>query len=223
MVQIKQKIVNQAVVKSGKNKTEIELPIEKRPSRPFALSGETYKLRTQVYTHAFYVTINDLNGKPFEMFINSKNNNIVVWIGAFTLMASAIFRAVPNIDFLVKEMLQAVDPMGGHHAHQTHHESIVAEIFYIVDCRMKGIPINKKEQPSKGAIQSTVPKEALPIESTVTPSVEAPIKLEQNQYIDAPCVAELVNGDTCGNTVWREVQGCAQCDGPGGCGFSKCG
>jgi ribonucleoside-diphosphate reductase alpha chain len=218
MVKIEKPIVKVEVVKvDDQPETEVEKVVIQSPpvklSRPFELKGSTYKLRTQVYKHAFYVTVNDMGGKPFEMFINSKNNNISVWTGAFTMMASAIFRGVPDISFLIKDMLEAIDPMGGHHAHQKHHESIVAEIFYIIDCRIKGIPINKKEQrPLNKAQEEAITDQIItnPIDNYKAPEIP------EGCYIDKSC-------PECGNNIWRDVDGCPRCEGEDGCGFSKCG
>ena len=50
--------------------------------RPEMLVGSTYKIKTPVSEHAFYITINDMvlnpgtpyeKRRPFEIFINSKN------------------------------------------------------------------------------------------------------------------------------------------------------
>jgi len=182
MKKIDAKVVTYEVVKKPTNTPTVKVPIKEQLVRPFELTGSTYKLRTQVYKHAFYVTLNDFNGKPFEMFIHSKNNNVSVWTGSFTLMASAIFRGVADIGFLVKEMLEAVDPMGGHYAHHVHHESIVAEIFYLIDCRMKGIPINKKEQ-----------------------SIVENSALQPGQFESESC-------PDCSGTVWRMLDGCPRCE-----------
>ena len=51
--------------------------------RPEMLVGSTYKIKTPISEHAFYITINDMllnpgtpyeKRRPFEIFINSKQN-----------------------------------------------------------------------------------------------------------------------------------------------------
>lgn len=91
--------------------------------RPEMLIGSTYKIKTPVSEHAFYITINDmvLNPKtpyekrrPFEIFINSKNMDHYQWICALTLIISAVFRKGGDITFLVNELQSVFDPKGGY-------------------------------------------------------------------------------------------------------------
>ena len=58
------------------------IQMHEKVSRPEALSGSTYKIKTPLSDHALYLTINDIvlnEGtdhelrRPFEIFINSKN------------------------------------------------------------------------------------------------------------------------------------------------------
>ena len=69
--------------------------------RPETLVGMTYKIKSPLFEHALYVTINDvvLNAgtpheqrRPFEIFINSKNMDHFQWIVALTRIMSAVFR-----------------------------------------------------------------------------------------------------------------------------------
>ena len=114
--------------------------------RPVSLSGKTYKLKTHVYEHSFYVTINDMDGEPFEIFINTKNHDAHMWTTAVTLAWSTVFRKVYDIQFLITEMLETIDIRGGHISHERFHKSIVAEVGYILDCRIKNIPLRKSER-----------------------------------------------------------------------------
>ena len=70
--------------------------------RPDTLIGATYKIKSPLFEHALYVTINDivLNAdteyemrRPFEIFINSKNMDHFQWIVALTRIISAVFRS----------------------------------------------------------------------------------------------------------------------------------
>ena len=58
------------------------IQMHEKVSRPEALAGSTYKIKTPMSDHALYLTINDIilnEGtdhelrRPFEVFINSKN------------------------------------------------------------------------------------------------------------------------------------------------------
>ena len=91
--------------------------------RPEMLLGSTYKIKSPLVEHAFYVTINDiiLNAgtehearRPFEVFINSKSMEHFQWIVALTRIMSAVFRKGGDVTFLVEEMKAVFDPKGGY-------------------------------------------------------------------------------------------------------------
>lgn len=69
--------------------------------RPEILVGATYKIKSPLFEHALYVTINDIvlnpgtpheQRRPFEIFINSKGMEHFQWIVALTRIMSAVFR-----------------------------------------------------------------------------------------------------------------------------------
>ncbi len=91
--------------------------------RPETLVGSTYKIKSPLFEHALYVTINDivLNAgtqhelrRPFEIFINSKNMDHFQWIVALTRIMSAVFRKGGDVTFLVEELKAVFDPRGGY-------------------------------------------------------------------------------------------------------------
>jgi len=72
--------------------------MHEKVERPEMLVGSTYKIKTPVSEHAFYITINDMllnpgtpyeKRRPFEMFINSKNMDHYQWISALTPKSSS--------------------------------------------------------------------------------------------------------------------------------------
>ena len=92
---ISQKIVGYKVGTEGKApETEVTktdagsniIQMHEKVSRPEALAGSTYKIKTPLSDHALYLTINDIvlnEGtdhelrRPFEVFINSKNISFI--------------------------------------------------------------------------------------------------------------------------------------------------
>src|SRR4029078_8406467 len=69
--------------------------------RPERLIGGTYKIKSPLFEHALYVTINDMvlnegteyeRRRPFEIFINSKSMDHFQWIVALTRIISAVLR-----------------------------------------------------------------------------------------------------------------------------------
>src|SRR5688500_8187085 len=91
--------------------------------RPEVLVGSTYKVKSPLFEHALYVTINDIvlnqgteheSRRPFEIFINSKNMDHFQWIVGMTRIMSAVFRKGGDGPVLGAEMQGVVDPRRGH-------------------------------------------------------------------------------------------------------------
>src|SRR5690606_23208344 len=106
-------------------------------------------LKTPLFEHALYVTINDIvlnagseheHRRPFEIFINSKNMDHFQWIVALTRIMSAVFRKGGDVTFLVEEMKAVFDPRGGYFkAGGVYMPSLVAELGSIVEEHLKSI------------------------------------------------------------------------------------
>lgn len=127
--------------------------MHEKVERPEMLVGSTYKIKTPVSEHAFYITINDMllnpgtpyeKRRPFEMFINSKNMDHYQWISALTLIVSAVFRKGGDVTFLVKELQSVFDPKGGYFRKGGKYmPSLVAEIGYVIEAHLKIIGLIK--------------------------------------------------------------------------------
>lgn len=121
--------------------------MHERVERPEVLIGSTYKVKSPMFEHALYVTINDIvlnagtaheSRRPFEIFVNSKNMDHFQWIVALTRIMSAVFRKGGDCTFLVEEMKAVFDPRGGYFkAGGVYMPSIVAEIGAVVEDHMK--------------------------------------------------------------------------------------
>lgn len=138
---------------------EVQLPADKHVAdviqmhekieRPEVLIGSTYKIKSPLFEHALYVTINDIvlnagseheSRRPFEIFINSKNMDHFQWIVALTRIMSAVFRKGGDVTFLVDEMKAVFDPKGGYFkAGGVYMPSLVAELGTIVEDHLKSI------------------------------------------------------------------------------------
>lgn len=109
--------------------------------RPETLIGMTYKIKSPLFEHALYVTVNDIvlnagtpheQRRPFEIFINSKNMDHFQWIVALTRIMSAVFRKGGDCTFLVEELKAVFDPRGGYlKKGGVYMPSIVAEIGWL--------------------------------------------------------------------------------------------
>jgi hypothetical protein len=133
----------------------LELPraeviqMHERLDRPEMLIGSTYKIKSPLFEHALYVTINDIvlnqgteyeSRRPFEIFINSKNMDHFQWVVAITRIMSAVFRKGGDVTFLVEELKAVFDPRGGYFkAGGVYMPSIVAEIGAVVEDHLKHI------------------------------------------------------------------------------------
>lgn len=117
--------------------------------RPDVLVGSTYKIKSPLFEHALYVTINDIvlnpgtrheSRRPFEIFINSKNMDHFQWVVAITRIMSAVFRKGGDVTFLVEELKAVFDPRGGYFkSGGVYMPSIVAEIGAVVEDHLKTI------------------------------------------------------------------------------------
>ena len=125
------------------------IQMHERIERPEILIGSTYKLKSPLFEHALYITINDIvlnagseheQRRPFEIFINSKNMDHFQWIVALTRIMSAVFRKGGDVTFLVDEMKAVFDPKGGYFkAGGVYMPSLVAELGSIVEDHLKSI------------------------------------------------------------------------------------
>ena len=132
--------------------------------RPEVLVGSTYKIKSPLFEHALYVTINDIvlnqgteheSRRPFEIFINSKNMDHFQWIVALTRIMSAVFRKGGDVTFLVEEMKAVFDPRGGYFkGGGIYMPSIVAEIGAVVEEHLKmiGMIIDPELSPATTAL-----------------------------------------------------------------------
>ena len=125
------------------------IQMHEKVERPDTLVGATYKIKSPLFEHALYVTINDIvlnQGteyelrRPFEIFINSKNMDHFQWIVALTRIMSAVFRKGGDVTFLVEELKAVFDPRGGYFkAGGVYMPSIVAELGALIEQHLKSI------------------------------------------------------------------------------------
>jgi hypothetical protein len=125
------------------------IQMHEKVERPDTLIGATYKIKSPLFEHSLYVTINDIvlnigteyeMRRPFEIFVNSKNMEHFQWIVALTRIMSAVFRKGGDVTFLVEELKAVFDPRGGYFkAGGVYMPSIVAELGYVIETHLKMI------------------------------------------------------------------------------------
>ena len=231
----------EAAAKPGANVIQMHEKIE----RPETLIGSTYKLKTPLFEHALYVTINDIvlnagseheQRRPFEIFINSKNMDHFQWIVALTRIMSAVFRKGGDVTFLVDEMKAVFDPKGGYFkAGGVYMPSLVAELGSIVEDHLKAIGLLHDPEMSAEQRALIAEKRAADaaLDSKKNSDVGAGDLFAEPRVRDAPRSEDVeVTGEgasfppsatmchKCSAKAVVIMDGCATCLN---CGYSKCG
>ncbi len=218
--------------------------------RPETLIGATYKIKSPLFEHAIYVTINDIvlnQGtehelrRPFEIFINSKNMDHFQWIVALTRIMSAVFRKGGDVTFLVEELKAVFDPRGGYFkAGGVYMPSIVAELGAVIEQHMKMIGLlhdpeldesQKKLIAEKRAAYESRSKKKSDVTqakgaASTAAAAAAPAARPSAPSAETPdtSAGSFPPGATlchkCNTTAMIVMDGCATCLS---CGYSKCG
>lgn len=201
--------------------------------RPDTLIGATYKIKSPLFEHALYVTINDIvlnadtpheQRRPFEIFVNSKNMDHFQWIVALTRIMSAVFRKGGDVCFLVEELKAVFDPRGGYFkAGGVYMPSIVAELGAVIEQHMKMIgllhdpdmdPIQRQMLADKRAAYETrATKKSTDSATAGTTSVDG-------VAATGGFPAGATQCQKCNTQAVIVMDGCATCLN---CGYSKCG
>ena len=220
--------------------------MHEKVERPDVLEGTTYKIKSPLFEHALYVTINDIvlnegtaheSRRPFEIFINSKNMEHFQWAVALTRIMSAVFRKGGDVTFLVEELKAVFDPRGGYFkTGGVYMPSVVAELGYVVEDHLKRIgmivsdelnaeqraALAKKraeyEERSKKNTEADAGLEEKPRAKLGEPVPVHPLPQAESEGSAFPPHATL-----CGKCHAKAVivmDGCATCLN---CGYSKCG
>jgi hypothetical protein len=196
--------------------------------RPDTLVGATYKIKSPLFEHALYVTLNDIvlnagtpheQRRPFEIFINSKNMDHFQWIVALTRIMSAVFRKGGDVTFVVEEMKAVFDPRGGYFkAGGVYMPSIVAEIGGVIEQHMKMIGMIHDPEMSDAQRALIVEKRAAYTASVGAASAATPSSQSTTDASGFPPGALMCA--KCNTQALVLLDGCQTCLN---CGYSKCG
>ena len=188
--------------------------------RPETLIGMTYKIKSPLFEHALYVTVNDIvlnagtqheQRRPFEIFINSKNMDHFQWIVALTRIMSAVFRKGGDCTFLVEELKAVFDPRGGYlKKGGVYMPSIVAEIGGVLERHLIAIGMMEGHALDETQLKYLAEKRA------AYEASQGAVALEPGDGF--PAGAQLCN--KCNTQAVVQMDGCATCLN---CGTSKCG
>ena len=205
--------------------------MHERIERPDVLIGSTYKIKSPLVEHAFYVTINDivLNAgtehelrRPFEIFINSKSMEHFQWIVALTRIMSAVFRKGGDVTFIVDEMKAVFDPKGGYFkAGGVYMPSLVAELGSIVEDHMKSIGL--LHDPEMSAHQRALIAEKRKQFEDRSKKGATPAQRDEDVAITGEGTSFPPSASMCHKCSTKALvilDGCQTCLN---CGYSKCG
>ena len=200
--------------------------------RPEMLLGSTYKIKSPLVEHAFYVTINDIilnpgseheQRRPFEVFINSKSMEHFQWIVALTRIMSAVFRKGGDVTFLVEEMKAVFDPKGGYFkAGGVYMPSLVAELGFVVEEHLKSIGMLHDPEMSahQKALIADKRKQYEDRSKGHSEKVAEVVVAEANEGDGGSFPASASMCHKCSTKALVLMDGCATCLN---CGYSKCG
>lgn len=128
-----------------------ESDVRKIARRPDTLKGTTYKVPWPHSPSALYVTINDLDDKPYEIFISSRSAAHVEWTTALTLMISAIMKSEEDISFIPEELKLIASPKESAWVDGKHYNSLVARIGEVIETHIRSKQI--ETEPSMKSIE----------------------------------------------------------------------
>ena len=200
--------------------------------RPEMLLGSTYKIKSPLVEHAFYVTINDIilnpgseheQRRPFEVFINSKSMEHFQWIVALTRIMSAVFRKGGDVTFLVEEMKAVFDPKGGYFkAGGVYMPSLVAELGFVVEEHLKSIGMLHDPEMSvhQKALIAEKRKQYEDRSKGHSEKVAEVVVAEANEGEGGSFPASASMCHKCSTKALVIMDGCQTCLN---CGYSKCG
>lgn len=232
-----------AVKKDEKKEPEVLPPVpmsDTLVARPGSLPGETYKVKWADMDHAYYITINDIEEddfrRPYEIFINTKNVEHIMWTQALTRMISAVFRRGGDISFVPDELKQIFDPRGGAWMPgQGYVPSLLAAIGNEIDTHFKRHvgPIKKATtlavdvstmsedelQEAMARLKAEMENRKVPLASHVTEEEQAVLAEPEKKTTGFPAGGKFCTHCNTPGSLFKE-QGCEKCLN---CGHSKCG
>ncbi len=212
------------------------IQMHEKVERPDVLIGSTYKIKSPLFEHALYVTLNDivLNAgtvhelrRPFEIFVNSKNMDHFQWIVALTRIMSAVFRKGGDVTFLVEELKAVFDPRGGYFKPGgVYMPSIVAELGAVIEQHMKMIGLIRDPDISE-AQRALISEKRAAYEAGAKKNAEISGDLAgagAGAARKSESAGSFPPGATmcgkCNTSAVVLMDGCATCLN---CGYSKCG
>ena len=96
--------VRDSVLSTTSKNEPVLVAAPKLAKRPDVLDGKTYKRKWPLSDESLYVTINDMNNKPFEIFVASRSAEYSELLSAITVLMSAVMRKGSDITFMIEDL-----------------------------------------------------------------------------------------------------------------------
>ena len=175
--------------------------------RPEVVDAKVYKLKSAFVKNSVFITLSyiydNLEVRPIEIFINSKDLTRAPEYVVLTRLVSAIFRRSNDPMFILEELQGIFDPNGGTYKDGKYYHSFYAEIADVIERFFFDVGI--MERP-----------EAMPMEDNGPQQKVVLAKDEGNAgNIEFRICVE------CNNRTLKTENGCDICMDPD-CGYSKC-
>ena len=172
--------------------------------RPEVVDAKVYKLKSAFVKNSVFITLSyvkeDVEIRPIEIFINSKDLTRAPEYVVLTRLISAIFRRSPNPLFILEELTGIFDPNGGSFKEGKYYHSFYAEIADVIERFFYDVDILDKPN-SFTKINDGITSNAAP----------EPIVSEENNVFNI-C-------PDCNSKALKTENGCDSCMD---CGYSKC-
>ncbi len=132
-------------------------PSHTHKERPEALSGVTYKIKTPNASGLIinvYLTVNEENGEPFEVFLNCSDNSIMELVSVSMVLVSRLLRLGVSLEVIAEDLEQVFSVNTAHMAGKRWCPSLIAHIGRVLkehNTRRQGeLSLNQEETPKCG-------------------------------------------------------------------------
>ena len=175
--------------------------------RPEVVDAKVYKLKSAFVKNSVFITLSyiydNLEVRPIEIFINSKDLTRAPEYVVLTRLVSAIFRRSNDPMFILEELQGIFDPNGGTFKDGKYYHSFYAEIADVIERFFFDVGI--MERPETMPLEDNGPQQKVVLAKDEGNAGNIEFRI---------CVE-------CNNRTLKTENGCDICMDPD-CGYSKC-
>lgn len=119
-------------------------------ARPDMLEGRTYRVKPSFEAESIYITINDSEDAPFEIFFSTKDSMTQEWLDMLGLTITALFRRGISCDFLVSDFMRYTSSQSGGRYKGKFISSSAAAIGMVLKDHLQGLGLMPKDSNKEG-------------------------------------------------------------------------